>query len=123
LDRVVVARLLVLRDKLGPRLLDHGVTADASVPGGAAVGHETAKHVDGATLRRTGVGTRVDLDVRLDADAVERATRRRNVVPDGELDGGAVGERSGFLHGPLAEGLRTEDDRAVAVLQRAGDDL
>ena len=68
---------------------------------------------------------RVELDVGRDADALDGDVARGEVLRDGELErrlvGGDLGEDE--LHAALAEGLLADDDRAVVVLERAGDDL
>jgi hypothetical protein len=48
---------------------------------------------------------------------------RRVPLAGGELDGVAAVEPVDGLHEALAERGRADDDRAVMVLQRAGDDL
>ena len=48
---------------------------------------------------------------------------RRQVLRDGELERRLVLEVVEHLHRALAEGLLPDDDGAVVVLERAGDDL
>ena len=65
------------------------------------------------------------LDARalLDAAAAEVAPARREVLADGDVERAAVGELLDLLEDALAERARADDLGAVAVLQRAGDDL
>ena len=55
--------------------------------------------------------------------AAEVAARGREVLADGDVERAAVGELADLLEDALAERARADDRRAVAVLQRAGDDL
>ena len=69
-------------------------------------------------------GHRVDRDVRRDADALDGEVPRRQILRDGQLERRAV-----FLvvvedlHRALAEAGLPDDERAVVILERAGDDL
>ena len=58
-----------------------------------------------------------------DALAAEVAALGREVLPGGDVQRAAVGELEDLLEDALAERLGADDLRAVAVLQRAGDDL
>ena len=62
-------------------------------------------------------------DVGLDAAAVDRAARRRQIARRRELDGAAFAERHDRLHGAFAVGRLADDARSAVILQRAGDDL
>src|SRR5688500_8302704 len=71
-----------------------------------------------------------DREVRIDAPrrarllAVDAAAAGEVVVARRELQGcRALGEREEHLHAALAERALADDQRAVVVLQRAGDDL
>src|SRR6185436_19454926 len=55
--------------------------------------------------------------------AAEVAALGREVLADGDVERTAVGELLDLLEDALAERARADDGRAVAVLQRAGDDL
>src|SRR5438128_4664398 len=65
----------------------------------------------------------LDHDVRRDALAVDRAAVRREVFRGRQPEPRAVREGDDRLHRTLAERLRAEDDRALPVLERPGDDL
>jgi hypothetical protein len=54
---------------------------------------------------------------------VDAAPARRVPLGRGELERVAAVEREERLHEPLAEARRAHEQRAVVVLQRAGDDL
>ncbi len=67
----------------------------------------------------------VELDVGRHAHALDGDVAGREVLGDGELEGGLLGRDLGEdeLHAALAESLLAHDQRAVVVLERAGDDL
>ena len=58
-----------------------------------------------------------------DAPAAEVAPVRREVLAGGDVERAAVGELDDLLEDALAERARADELRAVAVLQRARDDL
>src|SRR5215468_8395762 len=63
-------------------------------------------------------------DVRRDALGLDRAAQWREVTRRGEAQRALVAaERDDGLHRALAERARTDNGRALVVLQRAGDDL
>ena len=71
---------------------------------------------------------RHQLDVRRDADFLDRHVAWRQVLRDGQLERALVRrvlllEIVQDLDGSLSEALPSDDDRAVQVLQRAGDDF
>ena len=67
---------------------------------------------------------RLNLDVGHDADALDRDVARREVLRDGELERPAVVVVAiQDLDRALAERALADDQRAVVVLERAGDDL
>src|SRR6185436_4885116 len=70
-------------------------------------------------------GLHVGLDTRSgrDTPTAEVASARQEVLAGGDVERAAVGELDHFLEDALAEGLRPDDLRAMAVLERAGDDL
>src|SRR5262249_33569159 len=55
--------------------------------------------------------------------AMNRAAARRIPFARGELEVVAAVERVDGLYEPLAERRRAEDERAIVILERAGDDL
>ena len=67
----------------------------------------------------------VGLDTRavLDATAAEVAAAGREVLADGDVERAAVGQAPDLLEDALAERARADHLGALAVLQRAGDDL
>ena len=59
----------------------------------------------------------------LDAAAADVAPAGQEVLADGDVERAAVGELLDLLEDALAERARADHRRALAVLQRAGDDL
>ncbi len=73
---------------------------------------------------RLGLGAR-DLQVRLDADLLDRAARRRVVARRGDRQGAvlAAAQRDHRLHRPLAETGQADDRRPLLILQGARHDF
>uniref|UniRef100_A0A0N4ZL51 PE-PGRS family protein n=1 Tax=Parastrongyloides trichosuri TaxID=131310 RepID=A0A0N4ZL51_PARTI len=71
---------------------------------------------------RLGAG---DLQIRLDADLLDRPTRRRVVARRGDRQGAvaAAAQRDHRLHRSLAEAGQADHRRPLLILQGAGDDL
>ncbi len=65
----------------------------------------------------------LDLDVGQDAFALDRASAGGVVTRRGQSQRGAVRQRHNGLHRALAEGARAENQRAMIVLERAGNDF
>ena len=55
--------------------------------------------------------------------ALDKPSRWRVVVVGGEREAGVLGDLEHRLHQALAEGSLADDQRAIVILQRAGDDL
>src|SRR5262245_17963116 len=65
-----------------------------------------------------------DLDIRRDAAGLDRAAGRGEVARGGEPQRAvALPKRDDGLHRSLAERARSDDGRALVILQRAGDDF
>ena len=73
-------------------------------------------------FRRIFVGKLHEL-VRRDADIGQAASIRGEVLADGEIEHGAVGEREGSLKIALAAGLRADDGGPIVFLQGGGEEL
>ena len=99
-----------------------GVGQDGHLAPATAIARSSPSSVFvlGSSLART--SGMIPLPVR-DALAAEVAALGREVLAGGDVQRAAVGELEDLLEDALAERLGADDLRAVAVLQRAGDDL
>ena len=118
-ERLADEEATALLEQDDPR---RGVGQDGHLAPATAIARSSPSSVRvlGSSLART--SGMIPLPLR-DALAAEVAALGREVLPGGDVQRAAVGELEDLLEDALAEGLGAHDLRAVAVLQRAGDDL